>query len=89
VTSGTATTATAGDLKILPTFHETTWYRWLENIRDWCISRQLWWGHRIPAYFATKKGETLDKNDQANRDRWVVCGRGKKAGCSCIIGRKD
>ena len=30
---------------------EATWFRWLENIRDWCISRQLWWGHRIPAYY--------------------------------------
>jgi valyl-tRNA synthetase len=33
-----------GDLKIVPDFHEATWFRWLENIRDWCISRQLWWG---------------------------------------------
>lgn len=31
--------------------------RWLENIRDWCVSRQLWWGHRIPAYYITLKGE--------------------------------
>ncbi|KAM3567115.1 hypothetical protein VYU27_010734, partial [Nannochloropsis oceanica] len=61
-----------GDLKILPAMHETTWHRWLENIRDWCISRQLWWGHRIPAFFATKKGETLDRSDQAHNDRWVV-----------------
>ena len=61
-----------GELRILPTFHEATWYRWLDNIRDWCISRQLWWGHRIPAYFATKKGESLDRMDQANNDRWVV-----------------
>jgi len=62
-----------GELKILPTFHEATWFRWLENIRDWCISRQLWWGHRIPAYFATRKDESgVDKNDQANKDRWVV-----------------
>merc|ERR550534_1016309 len=39
-----------GDLKIEPFFHQATWFHWLENIRDWCISRQLWWGHRIPAY---------------------------------------
>lgn len=64
----------SGELKILPSFHEATWFRWLENIRDWCISRQLWWGHRIPAYFATSVDEqgTLDKNDTANKDRWVV-----------------
>jgi len=39
-----------GELKILPEFHHQTWYHWLENIQDWCISRQLWWGHRVPAY---------------------------------------
>ncbi len=33
------------------------WFRWLDNIRDWCVSRQLWWGHRIPAYYASVKGE--------------------------------
>ncbi|KAG8457944.1 hypothetical protein KFE25_012010 [Diacronema lutheri] len=40
-----------GDLKITPSFHEATWFRWLDNIQDWCVSRQLWWGHRIPAYY--------------------------------------
>lgn len=62
-----------GDLKIVPEMHEATWFRWLENIRDWCVSRQLWWGHRIPAYFARVRGETpVDKNDPTNADRWVV-----------------
>ncbi|XP_078041025.1 valyl-tRNA synthetase, mitochondrial isoform X2 [Augochlora pura] len=42
-----------GHLKIVPTVHEQSWYDWLENIRDWCVSRQLWWGHRIPAYYTT------------------------------------
>ena len=46
------------DLEILPNFMEPTWFRWLENIRDWCISRQLWWGHRIPAYYVRFEGET-------------------------------
>lgn len=39
-----------GHLKIDPAVHEQVWYDWLENIRDWCISRQLWWGHRLPVY---------------------------------------
>ncbi|CAB3408896.1 unnamed protein product [Caenorhabditis bovis] len=42
-----------GELKIVPDFHVATWNRWLESSRDWCISRQLWWGHRIPAYFVS------------------------------------
>ncbi|XP_063891954.1 valine--tRNA ligase isoform X1 [Helicoverpa armigera] len=42
-----------GELKIIPDVHEKIWYHWMENIRDWCISRQLWWGHRIPAYKVT------------------------------------
>lgn len=42
--------ARSGELEILPEIHRDTWYRWLENIQDWCISRQLWWGHRVPAY---------------------------------------
>eukprot|EP00911_Craspedida_sp_UC1_P001454 UC1_evm2s1097 len=45
-----------GELKLVPKQFEATWFHWLENIRDWCISRQLWWGHRIPAYFITAKG---------------------------------
>lgn len=64
-----------GDLTILPEMHKHTWNYWLGGIRDWCISRQLWWGHRIPAYFCRSKaaGEAdLDKNDPANKDRWVV-----------------
>lgn len=62
-----------GSLKILPQMHEGTWFRWLENIRDWCVSRQLWWGHRIPAYFARIVGEgAVDKNAPENGSRWIV-----------------
>jgi valyl-tRNA synthetase len=39
-----------GSLELIPKFHNDTWFRWLDNVQDWCISRQLWWGHRIPAY---------------------------------------
>ncbi len=41
------------DLKILPQMFEKTWYTWMDGMRDWCISRQLWWGHRIPAYLVS------------------------------------
>ncbi len=40
-------------LKIIPEQFEKTWFYWMEGMRDWCISRQLWWGHRIPAYYVT------------------------------------
>ena len=47
-----------GKIKFYPTKYVTTYRNWLENIQDWCISRQLWWGHRIPAYFLpTEDGE--------------------------------
>ncbi|XP_066949547.1 valine--tRNA ligase isoform X2 [Macrobrachium rosenbergii] len=44
-----------GELEIIPKMHEKTWYHWMEEMRDWCISRQLWWGHRIPAYLVSLK----------------------------------
>jgi len=50
-----------GELKILPEFHHQTWYHWLENIQEWCISRQLWWGHRIPAYKVVKPAQQNEK----------------------------
>jgi len=62
------------ELKIIPAEHEKTWYYWLDNIQDWCVSRQLWWGHQIPAWFAKTKaeGEKVQKMDMANNDRWIV-----------------
>ncbi len=64
-----------GEMKIVPDMHEQTWYMWLENIKDWCISRQLWWGHRIPAYLARLPGETsetVDHNNMENNNRWFI-----------------
>ena len=45
------------DIKFYPTKYKTTYKNWLENIQDWCISRQLWWGHRIPAYYYNEEGD--------------------------------
>ena len=47
----------SGELELIPKIHEKTWNHWMTDIRDWCISRQLWWGHRIPAYYVTIQGE--------------------------------
>ncbi len=46
-----------GELKLIPERMNKNYYNWLENIRDWCVSRQLWWGHRIPAYYCQDCGE--------------------------------
>ncbi len=47
------------DVRLIPERMEKIYYNWTDNIRDWCISRQLWWGHRIPAYYCEKCGETV------------------------------
>ena len=48
-----------GDIQLIPERMNKTYFNWTDNIRDWCISRQLWWGHRIPAYYCDKCGETV------------------------------
>ena len=48
-----------GDIQLLPKRMEKTYFNWTDNIRDWCISRQLWWGHRIPAYYCDECGEVV------------------------------
>ena len=49
----------SGELKFVPESYGKTYLNWLEGIHDWCISRQLWWGHRIPAYYCDKCGEVV------------------------------
>jgi valyl-tRNA synthetase len=61
-----------GDIRILPETWRETYYDWMENIRDWCISRQIWWGHRIPAWHCKDCGKiTVTREDP---DRCAHCG---------------
>ena len=48
-----------GDVQFIPERFDKIYYNWMENVRDWCISRQLWWGHRIPAYYCDECGEMV------------------------------
>eukprot|EP01006_Ploeotia_vitrea_P054475 TRINITY_DN67889_c8_g2_i1.p1 TRINITY_DN67889_c8_g2~~TRINITY_DN67889_c8_g2_i1.p1 ORF type:complete len:1124 (+),score=661.45 TRINITY_DN67889_c8_g2_i1:467-3838(+) len=61
-----------GDLKIIPESHHHTWYNFLEDPQEWCISRQLWWGHRIPAYYVTLSSDDDTKSTEEDPERWVV-----------------
>jgi len=58
-----------GKLKLIPDSHKKTWDHWMDGMRDWCISRQLWWGHRIPAYLVTVKGSPPP--DVTDDSSWV------------------
>ena len=57
-----------GETKFVPERFEKVYFHWMENIRDWCISRQLWWGHRIPAWYCADCGETV-----VSRETPTVC----------------
>ncbi len=63
-----------GDIKLYPSRMEKIYFNWTDNIRDWCISRQLWWGHRIPAWYCRECGEMT-----VSIDRPDACG---KCGCT-------
>lgn len=65
-------------LKIIPPMHEKTWYRWMENIQDWCISRQNWWGHRIPIYFGKVKGEDTQISSEEQLNQHWFSGRNEE-----------
>lgn len=59
-----------GSVKIIPTGWENSYFDWMENIRDWCISRQIWWGHRIPVWYCDSCGE-------------IIVSRDTPSGCRC------
>ena len=61
-----------GAIRLIPDRMEKTYYNWMENIKDWCISRQLWWGHRIPAWYCEDCGETIVSETDA--DTCPKCG---------------
>ena len=61
-----------GEIRLIPKRMEKTYFNWTDNIRDWCISRQLWWGHRIPAYYCDECGETVV--DKEAPSACPVCG---------------
>ncbi|XP_053578041.1 valine--tRNA ligase, mitochondrial isoform X2 [Bombina bombina] len=63
----------SGRLKIIPSYHQKNWKNWLSHISDWCVSRQLWWGHQIPAYRVTVKGTQPEQFPCDESDGfWVV-----------------
>ncbi|MBS6397803.1 MAG: valine--tRNA ligase [Clostridiales bacterium] len=70
-----------GDLTFVPERFDKTYLHWLENIRDWCISRQLWWGHRIPAYYCDACGEIVVAKEAPS-----VC---PKCGCTHLTQDPD
>ncbi len=64
-----------GEVKFIPERFDKIYYNWMENIRDWCISRQLWWGHRIPAWYCADCGEITVSKDEPD--------------CCCKCGSKN
>jgi len=70
-----------GELKFVPESYSKTYLHWLENIKDWCISRQLWWGHQIPAYTCSKCGEITVAKEKPD-----AC---PKCGCHELVQDED
>ena len=70
-----------GDIEFVPKRFEKTYFNWMNSVRDWCISRQLWWGHRIPAYYCTDCGEMI-----VSRTDVTVC---SKCGGTHIVQDED
>ncbi|MBI4838635.1 MAG: valine--tRNA ligase, partial [Nitrospirae bacterium] len=65
-----------GRIKIIPSGWENSYFDWMENIKDWCISRQIWWGHRIPVWYCQKM-----QNEKCRTQNGVIVSREKPAAC--------
>jgi valyl-tRNA synthetase len=70
-------------IEILPEEGEKQWYRWLENIRDWCLSRQLWWGHRVPAYRVPSGEWTIGRTKEEAMEKYLA------SHGECVYGPED
>ena len=70
-----------GDLQFIPESYGKTYLHWLENIKDWCISRQIWWGHRIPAYYCEQCGDIV-----VSKTKPTTC---EKCGCTHFVQDED
>ncbi|XP_062825661.1 valine--tRNA ligase, mitochondrial isoform X1 [Anolis carolinensis] len=80
----------SGCLKLMPEFHEKNWKTWLLSTGDWCISRQLWWGHQIPAYRVTVSG-LPGVGEEESDGSWVV-GRTEaeaRRKAACVLGKSE
>lgn len=64
----------SGEIHLIPERMEKIYYNWTDNIRDWCISRQLWWGHRIPAYYCEKCSEVVVAGTSQKPENCPKCG---------------
>lgn len=76
----------SGDIELYPEEAKATWYRWLENIKDWCLSRQLWWGHQIPAYRASKDGQEEWIVAETEEEAWKIA---KTKGYASLVQDED
>lgn len=66
-----------GQVEILPEHFNKTYFHWIDNLNDWCISRQIWYGHRIPVWYRSKSGKEFDKTGELhpdNTDLEIYCG---------------
>lgn len=71
-----------GDVRFVPARFEKTYLNWMENLHDWCISRQLWWGHRIPTYYCEKCGHMVVASEKPE-------GSCEKCGCTTWVQDED